>query len=141
MSSAAAPPPAGDPPLRPAVRVRTLVVAALVTLAVVGLVFLLYAVLDIVLVFLIAIVVAEGIRPLVRRLEGWRVPKAAAILIVYAVILGVLTVLVILFVQPLVTQAQDLANNFPKYEKQVENFINNIEKQLHISGSNVACPS
>jgi len=137
MSSAAAPPPAGDAPLRPAVRVRTLVVAALVTLAAVGLVFLLYAVLDIVLVFLIAIVVAEGIRPLVRRLEGWRVPKAAAILMVYAVLLGVLTVLVMLLVQPLVTQAQDLANNFPKYEKQVENFINNIEKQLHISGSNV----
>ena len=133
--STAAPPPAGDPIVRPAVRVRTLVIAALVTLAVVGLAFLLYAVLDIILVFLIAIVVAEGIRPLVRRLEGWRLPKAAAILVVYAVLLGILTVLVVLLVQPLVTQAQDLANNFPKYQQQVTHFITNIQNKLHISGN------
>lgn len=134
MSSAAPPPVAEPPPARPAVRVRTLVVAALVTLSVVGLVFLLYAVLDIVLVFLIAIVVAEGIRPLVKRLERWHFPRAAAILAVYLVLLGILTVLVVLLVQPLVTQAQQLADNFPKYQKDVENFISTIEKQLHISG-------
>lgn len=133
MSSAAAPPPAAGPPARPAVRVRTLVIAALTTLAVVGLVFLLYAVLDIVLVFLIAIVVAEGIRPLVRRLEGWRFPKSLAILTVYALILGILTVLVVLLVQPLVTQAQQLADNFPHYQKEAEKFVTDIEHRLHIS--------
>src|SRR2546428_6320843 len=107
------------PPGRPAVRVRTLVTAALVTLGVVGLVFLVHAVLDIVLVFLIAIVVAEGIRPLVRRLEGWRFPKAAAILTVYLVLLAILTVLVVLLVQPLITQAEQLANDFPRYQHQL----------------------
>jgi predicted PurR-regulated permease PerM len=134
MSDAVAPPPvAAPPPLRPAVRVRTLVVAALIVLAVVGLVFLLHAVLDIVLVFLIAIVVAEGIRPLVRRLEGWRFPKSAAILAVYLVLLAVLTVLVILLVQPLVTQAQQLADDFPKYQNQLQRFISDIESRLHVS--------
>jgi predicted PurR-regulated permease PerM len=126
-------PPVVEPPVRPVVRVRTLVVAALVTLAVVGLVFLLYAVLDIVLVFLIAIVVAEGIRPLVKRLESWRLPKAAAILTVYVVLLGVLALLVVLLVQPLVTQAQQLADNFPKYQRVAEKLITDIEHQLHIS--------
>jgi predicted PurR-regulated permease PerM len=133
--SSAAPPPAGEPAVQPVVRIRTLVIAGLVTLTVVGLVFLLYAILDIVLVLLIAIVVAEGIRPLVRRLEGWRLPKAAAILVVYAVLLGVLTILVVLLVQPLVTQAQQLADNFPKYQHDVEKFISDIQSRLHISGN------
>jgi predicted PurR-regulated permease PerM len=124
-----------QPPTRPAVRIRTLVIAALLTLAVVGLVFLLYAVLDIVLVFLIAIVVAEGIRPLVNRLERWRFPKAAAILTVYVVLLGVLTVLVVLLVQPLVTQAQQLADNFPRYQHQLEKLVRDVESQLHISSN------
>ena len=135
MSSATGSQVAQPPPQRPAVRVRTLVIAALTTLAVVGLVLLLYAVLDIVLVFLIAIVVAEGIRPLVRRLERWRFPRPLAILTVYVVLLGVLAVLVALLVQPLVTQAQQLADNFPKYQKQVEHFITDIEHRLHITSN------
>jgi predicted PurR-regulated permease PerM len=133
MSTAAGPPAEPTPPTRPAVRIRTLVFAALVTLAVVGLVFLLYAVLDIVLVFLIAIVVAEGIRPLVVRLERWRFPRSAAILTVYLVLLAVLTILVVLLVQPLVTQAQQLADNFPKYQHQLQNLINDVESRLHIN--------
>jgi predicted PurR-regulated permease PerM len=133
--SSATDPPVADPPQRPVVRVRTLVIAALTTLAVVGVLLLLYAVLDIVLVFLIAIVVAEGIRPLVRRLERWRFPKALAILTVYLVLLGVLAILVALLVQPLVTQAQQLADNFPKYQKQAQHFITDIETRLHITSN------
>ena len=43
------PPPLPEAPRVPAVRIRTLVTAALITLAVVGLVFLLHAILDIVM--------------------------------------------------------------------------------------------
>jgi len=124
-----------DAPRPPAVRIRTLVVAALIVLAVVGLVFLLHAILDIVMVFLLAIVVAEGIRPLVRRLEGLRFPKALAILTVYVVLLGILTVLVVLLVQPLVSQAQQLANDFPKYQNQLQQFVNDVQSRLHLSGN------
>jgi predicted PurR-regulated permease PerM len=132
MSSTAPPPEAPRPP---AVRIRTLVVAALIVLGVVGLVFLLHAVLDIVLVFLLAIVVAEGIRPLVRRLEGWRFPRPAAILAVYLVMLGVLALLVLLLVQPLVSQAQQLANDFPRYQQQLQTFINDVQSRFHLSGN------
>ena len=132
MTEAAPPPPVFEPPVRPVVRVRTLVSAAVVILVLVGLVFLLHAVLDIVLLFLIAIVVAEGIRPLVRRLEGWRFPRAAAILAVYIVILGILALLIVLLVQPLVTQAQQLANNFPKYQQQLQDTIESIQRRLHL---------
>jgi predicted PurR-regulated permease PerM len=132
MSSEAPPPPT---PRLPAVRIRTLVTSALIVLAVVALVFLVHAVLDIVLVFLLAIVVAEGIRPLVRRLEGWHFPKPAAILAVYAVILGVLALLVVLLVQPLVSQAQQLVNDFPHYQSQLQSYINDVQAKLHLSGN------
>jgi predicted PurR-regulated permease PerM len=130
--STTAPPP--DAP-RPAVRIRTLVSAAIITLGVVGLVFLLHAVLDIVLVFLLAIVVAEGIRPLVKQLQRWRFPKSAAILTVYAVLLGVLALLLTLLVQPLVSQATQLANDFPRYQSQLQQFINDLQARLHLSGN------
>lgn len=133
MSSEAPRPP--ETPRPPAVRIRTLVTAALIVLAVVGLVFLLHAILDIVMVFLLAIVVAEGIRPLVRRLEGWRFPKSLAILTVYGVLLGILAILVVLLVQPLVSQAQQLANDFPKYQNQLQQFVNDVQSRLHLSGN------
>jgi len=131
MSSA--PPPPVLP--QPVVRIRTLVIAALVTLAVVALLALLYAVLNIVLVFLLAIVVAEGIRPLVVRLERWHFHKAAAILTVYAVIIGVLALLIALLVQPLVSQAQQLVNDFPHYQQQLQSFIDDVQSRLHLSGN------
>jgi predicted PurR-regulated permease PerM len=132
MSTTAPPPEAPRPP---AVRIRTLVIAALVVLAVVALVFLLHAVLDILLVFLLAIVVAEGIRPLVRRLERLRFPRPAAILTVYLVLIGVLVLLVVLLVQPLVSQATQLANDFPRYQQQLQTFINDVQSRLHLSGN------
>ena len=116
-------------------RIRTLVSAAIITLGAVGLVFLLHAVLDIVLVFLLAIVVAEGIRPLVKQLQRWRFPKSAAILTVYAVLLGILALLLTLLVQPLVSQATQLANDFPRYQHQLQQFINDVQSRLHLSGN------
>jgi predicted PurR-regulated permease PerM len=131
--SISAPPP--EAPRPPAVRIRTLVSAAIITLGVVGLVFLLHAVLDIVLVFLLAIVVAEGIRPLVKQLQKRRFPKSAAILTVYVVMLGILALLLTLLVQPLVSQAQQLANDFPKYQNQLQQFVNDLQARLHLSGN------
>src|SRR5258708_12817288 len=130
--STTAPPP--DAP-RPAVRIRTLVSAEIITLGVVGLVFLLHAVLDIVLVFLLAIVVAEGIWHLVTQLQRWRFPRSAPILTVYAVLLGVLALLLTLLVQPLVSQATQLANDFPRYQSQLQQFINDLQARLHLSGN------
>jgi predicted PurR-regulated permease PerM len=138
MSSDAAPPPPpapSQPAAPPLVRVRTVVTAWLIILGVVGMVFLLHAVLEIVLVFLLAIVVAEGIRPLVWRLERVRFPKPAAIIAVYIVMLGVIALLLALLVQPLVTQAQQLANDFPKYQNQLQQFINDVQSRLHLSGN------
>ena len=71
------------------VRVRTLVAAALLVLAVLGLIYVLAQVASLVMLFLIAVVIAEGVRPLVHRVQELHLPRAAAIAVVYLVLLAV----------------------------------------------------
>ncbi|MFN2582773.1 MAG: AI-2E family transporter, partial [Candidatus Dormibacteria bacterium] len=118
---------------RSVITVRTLVTAALIVLGVVALVFVLSRLIDILLVVVVAIVFAEGIRPVVRYLGSRRVPEPLAIVIVYVVLLGTLAGLAALLVQPIVQEASSLASNFPQYQKQVLDFVNNLEAQFHFN--------
>jgi predicted PurR-regulated permease PerM len=130
METPAPAPPHGP---RPVITVRTLVVSALVVLAIVALVFLLSQVLGIVLVVLVAIVFAEGIRPLAHRMVKLGVPLPLAIIGVYVALLAFLALLIALLVQPIISEAQSLANNFPTYQKQVTSFFNGVQTQLHFN--------
>ncbi|HEY8673522.1 MAG TPA: AI-2E family transporter [Candidatus Dormibacteraeota bacterium] len=125
-------------PNRPARRdsvisVRTLVTAALIVLGVVALVAFLASIIDIVLVVLVAIVFAEGIRPLVADLHRRRVPTPVGILAVYVAILAFIAVMVLLLVQPIVSEAQSLASHFPTYQRELLNWFSGVEKQLHFN--------
>jgi predicted PurR-regulated permease PerM len=115
--------------------VRTLVAAALTVLAVLALVVVLAQVASLVLLFLIAVVIAEGVRPLVHRVQELRLPRAAAIAVVYLALLAVLAGIVALLVQPVVSEAESLATHFPAYQKAVVNFITTIEKHVGISNA------
>src|SRR5438132_11208110 len=73
---------------RPVVTIRVLVSSALIVLGIVALVFFLSSIIGIVLAVLVAIVFAEGIRPLVHRLQARGVPQALGIVIVYVGIIA-----------------------------------------------------
>jgi len=130
-----APAPSREAPQREraVIRVRTLVAAALIVLAVVALAFLLSSILSILLVVLVAIVFAEGIRPLMHALQRRRVPAVLAVGIVYLGLLLFLGVMVALLVQPIVSEAQTLAANFPTYRSDFLQFFNNLESQFHFN--------
>lgn len=115
------------------VSVRTLVTAALIVLGIVALVAFLAGIIAIVLVVLVAIVFAEGIRPLVAELRRRRIPSPVGILIVYIAILAFMGVMVLLLVQPIVTEAQSLAAHFPAYQRDLLNWFNGVETQLHFN--------
>ncbi len=133
--------PAADHPhehrreVHPVVRVRTLVAAALIVLAVLGLIYVLAQVANLVLLFLIAVIIAEGLRPLVHRVQELRLPRAAAIGVVFLALLVVLGGIVALLVQPVVSEAESLATHFPSYERAVVHFITTLEKHLGISSA------
>jgi predicted PurR-regulated permease PerM len=120
---------------RPVIRVRTLVAAALLVLAVLGLIYVLAQVASLVMLFLIAVVIAEGVRPLVHRVQELRLPHAAAIAIVYLLLLAVLAGIVALLVQPVVSEAESLATHFPDYQRSAVSFIKGIERHLGISNA------
>lgn len=115
------------------ISVRTLVTAALIVLGVVALVAFLASIISIVLVVLVAIVFAEGIRPLVAELRRRRVPTPVGILTVYVAILAFIALMVLLLVQPIVSEAQSLASHFPTYQRDLLNWFSGVEKQLHFN--------
>ncbi len=115
------------------VSVRTLVTAALIVLGVVALVVFLASIIGIVLVVLVAIVFAEGIRPLVAELQRRRVPRPIGILAVYVAVLAFIALMVLLLVQPIVTEASSLATNFPTYQKDFLSWFAGVERQFHFN--------
>jgi predicted PurR-regulated permease PerM len=116
-----------------AISVRTLVTSALIVLGVVALVAFLASIISIVLVVLVAIVFAEGIRPLVVDLRRRRVPTPVGILIVYVGLLALMALMVLLLVQPIVSEAQSLAHNFPAYQRDFLSWFTGLEKRFHFN--------
>jgi predicted PurR-regulated permease PerM len=115
------------------ISVRTLVSAALIVLGIVALVAFLASIIGIVLVVLVAIVFAEGIRPLVAELQRRRVPQPVGILVVYVAVLAFIAVMVLLLVQPIVSEASSLANRFPTYQKDFLSWFTGVERQFHFN--------
>lgn len=118
-----------------AVSVRTLVVAALIVLAVLALVVLVGRVVDLLLIVLVAVVFAEGLRPPVNRLVERHLPRAAAVAVVYALFVALLALLITLLVQPIVDEAQSLAHNFPRYQASIQSTVASWQRALKLGGS------
>lgn len=94
------------------------IVRAVATLiAGVVLVWILYSVRKVLLVLYIAALLAIGLSPIVRRLEGLRqkgrAPRWAAILVVYIGIIAAIVAAFSIMLPPLITQATALWNNLP----------------------------
>jgi predicted PurR-regulated permease PerM len=78
---------------------------------------LLIAARHVLLPFVLALVVAYVLTPAVRQVERVRVPRWAAILIVYALTLGAISGFVALIVPRLVAEGQGLAAEWPKLQR------------------------
>src|SRR3989338_1211153 len=72
----------------------------------------LYFVRDIIAIFFVALILSAIIGPLADWFEARRVPRAAAVLILYVVIFSILGLLLGFLVPPLIQEVRDLASNF-----------------------------
>lgn len=93
------------------------------TLLVAGTLWSLYVCLDIVLLALIAMVVAAAILPLADALERRRVPRAVTVAGLYAIGLGVLTLLGMLLAPVVTEQAQLLADRLPQFRQSLNAWL------------------
>lgn len=72
---------------------------------------LLYQVVNVLLLLFIAFIFMTALNPLVTRLEGWRLPRQLAILVSYILIIGIIAFVVASVVPPLIEQTSVLARN------------------------------
>ena len=120
------------------ITVRTLVVASVIVLAIVLAFVFLTRIFDLVLLILIAVVFAEGVKPMVEYFEKRRLPQVVAIIVTYVILLAILALLIALLVQPIVAQAQALAGNFPNYQRSINDWLSSVEQQFHISTNDLS---
>jgi predicted PurR-regulated permease PerM len=85
-------------------------------------------------IFLAATVLAVLLTPAVHFLEKRRIPKIAAILIIYLVIFGILATIVTLLVPVAVKQASDIIEAYPDYRNQVIAFYEDLRERLDVLG-------
>jgi predicted PurR-regulated permease PerM len=84
---------------------------------------------DVILIVYISTVLAIGLGPLVHSIEHSvpagvkRVPRWLAVLMIYLVIVGTLTLLALLVVPPLVSQSQDLSQRLPELLDKGQQFL------------------
>ncbi len=145
----------GDASYRVIVEPRTLWLAAAIVIGLVAAILLLSAALDVMVMVFIAILVAEGIRPLVQWLNRRHIPQPLAVLLIYLVFIGGLGYLFYLLATPLVAQITQLVNNLPHYmaqvqhsadqlrtslkgNTQVENLLKNLPNQIGGAAANLA---
>jgi predicted PurR-regulated permease PerM len=85
------------------------------TLVVLLIAFLLYQMLDLVLVVLTAVVIASAVEPLINWFHQYRVKRIFAVIITYLCIVIVFSGLLYFFIPPVLKEASNLLSNAPKY--------------------------
>src|ERR1051326_3896456 len=91
----------------------------------------LQSIVSVLLLLFAAITIAEAMRPTVRLLNRYHVPRWLGVLLIYLIGLGILVGLGYLISQPLVDQVTQFLNNLPQYAKDVEDFATQAQGALN----------
>lgn len=115
---------APEEPSAPAIVVsitsRTIWIAMGILILTGAIVLLLMKALDAVILLFIAIIIAEGLRPIVTYMRRFRIPRAASILLIYLAVIGLLVGVGFLVIGPLVNQTASLGASAPSYISQLQ---------------------
>jgi predicted PurR-regulated permease PerM len=108
---------------------RLAVRVALIAAAVIGTLYLMTLIPKTMAVFIIAILIAYGLAPIVRRL-GKRMPRAVAIAVVYVGLIIVAAVLILVIMPAVLEQTQRILDNSPAYVDAFRTFADNAQLWL-----------
>ncbi|PIR95990.1 MAG: hypothetical protein COT92_03480 [Candidatus Doudnabacteria bacterium CG10_big_fil_rev_8_21_14_0_10_42_18] len=103
----------------------------------------LWVIRDLIILFLLALILASVMEPMVEYFNKKRVPKAVSILTVYIIVLGAVGVVVYLLIPPVVEQFKQFAHNLPHYagllqEKLGTSFFETENLKNLFAGGNVS---
>jgi predicted PurR-regulated permease PerM len=113
------------------IRARTLWLAAAIGVGIFLAWLVVTSALNILFLLFTAIILAEGIRPIVAWLNAHKVPRWGGVLLVYLAIFLVFGSLMYLLVQPLVSEILRLIDHLPEYLDAIQNFIGQIQNMLN----------
>ncbi len=113
-----------------AITPRTLWIAVGIVASTLLGVFLIAKALGALLLLFVAILLAEGIRPIVNGLRRLHLPRPVAILLIYLVALGLVVGLGWVLAQPLVAQALAFSNSLPDYAAQLQRFATSAQQAV-----------
>lgn len=116
------------PKLTISITSRSIWMAAAIVLGIVAIIFVALKALPALLLLFIAIILAEGIRPLVDGLARWRIPRAIGVLLIYLFAALILVSLGWLLVQPLIDQGIELSNNIPDYITRIQALATSLQQ-------------
>lgn len=109
------------------VSLKTIWLAVIIAALTVGFVFVLAKAIYAFLVFFVAIIFAEGIRPIVTWLRKIHVPRPVGVILVYLGIIGVLYILGLLIASPLLSQVSQFNSSMPQFMNKAQDLINRIQ--------------
>lgn len=91
-----------------------------VALVILALIFL-YLIRDIVIIFIVALILATLINPLADWFAKKRIPRALAVLLIYIVLIGIISVIITMLVPPLIEQSSQLISKLGFYWDDIKN--------------------
>src|SRR5215510_13206590 len=112
-----------------------LVRAALAVLAVVAAVLVLLRLSELVFVFVIAVVLSEGLRPAVDQLQKRGIHREVARAIVYVILIATVAVSIAVLARPVVAQARSVLVELPRYQADVQHALDQLQLETSISSA------
>ncbi|HEY7346873.1 MAG TPA: AI-2E family transporter [Ktedonobacterales bacterium] len=109
---------------------RTIWLTIGATVGVILLLLFLKSIISVLLLLFAAITIAEAMRPAVRWMNRYHIPRWIGVLIIYLIGLGILAGLGYLISQPLVEEINLFLKNLPQYTTDVENFAEQAQGAL-----------
>jgi predicted PurR-regulated permease PerM len=88
---------------------------------------------ELLLIFMIAVILAEGLRPLVERVARFGLHWELARIVVYVVLIGILVVLIAILARPVVAEARLVLGNLPQYRDEVNRNVQQVLDQFSIN--------
>ena len=83
------------------------------------------------LIIFVAVIIGEAARPIVLRLERWRIPRPLGVLLVLLAVVAILAVLIWIMLTPLVAEVGALSSNAPLYTRRLQAWIASSSSTLH----------
>lgn len=78
-------------------------------------IFFLYLIREIVAILFVAVILASAFDPWVDWLQKYKIPRSLSILMIYIILIGILSLVVVLMIPPITEQIGQLAKNLPIY--------------------------